>query len=182
MQSMRDRAALQPLLSTHERRKSIGIPNHSEGFDGDGRRPATADESHYRTRRGSPCQEVMLRRGEKLVHWEVGADLRKLPAGDSVDLVHEQFSPGLFLAEGVGSNSLGFDVEAETVELTRWLLLPEGKEYRSFRFIRYQTGKPETAEDVRVATEYLAEDFTILAFKLLALKAGYTYEITWFYR
>lgn len=123
-----------------------------------------------------------MRRGEKLVHWEVGADLRKLPAGDSVDLVHEQFSPGLFLAEGVGSNALGFDVEAETVELTRWLLLPEGKEYRSFRFIRYQTGKPETAEDVRVATEYLAEDFTILAFKLLALKAGYTYEITWFYR
>ena len=27
-----------------------------------------------------------------------------------------------------------------------------------------------------------SNDFTILAFKLLALKAGYTYELTWFYR
>jgi hypothetical protein len=48
--------------------------------------------------------------------------------------------------------------------------------------IRHETGKPETAENVKLVTEYLAEDFTILAFKLLALKAGYTYEITWFYR
>jgi hypothetical protein len=35
---------------------------------------------------------------------------------------------------------------------------------------------------VKVVTEYLGDDYTILAFKLLALKAGYTYEITWFYR
>lgn len=122
------------------------------------------------------------RHGEKLVHWEVGADFRKVPAGDYVDLIYEQFSPGLFLGEGVGSNSLSFDVEAETVELTRWLLLPQGKEYRSFHLTRYKTGKPETAEDVKIATEYLAEDYTILAFKLLSLKAGYTYEITWSYR
>ena len=122
------------------------------------------------------------RSGEKLVHWEVGADFRKVPAGDSVDLIYEQFSPGLSLIEGVGSNTLAFDVEAETVELTRWLLLPEGKEYRTFQLIRYQTGQPGTAENVQVATEYLAEDFTILAFKLLSVKAGYTYELTWFYR
>jgi hypothetical protein len=122
------------------------------------------------------------RSGEKLVHWEVGADFRKVPAGDSVDLIYEQFSPGLSLSEGVGSNTLAFDVEAETVELTRWLLLPEGKEYRTFQLIRYQTGQPGTAENVQVATEYLAEDFTILAFKLLSVKAGYTYELTWFYR
>jgi hypothetical protein len=35
---------------------------------------------------------------------------------------------------------------------------------------------------VRVVTQYLAEDYTILAFKLLALDAGYTYEVTWFYK
>jgi predicted acylesterase/phospholipase RssA len=120
--------------------------------------------------------------GEKLVHWEVGADFKKVPAGDFVDIVYEQFSPGRFLGEGAGSNTLAFDVEAETVELTRWLLMPEGKEYRNFQLIRYKMGKPETTEKVRVATEYLAEDYTILAFKLLSLKAGYTYELTWFYR
>ena len=35
---------------------------------------------------------------------------------------------------------------------------------------------------MKVVTEYLAEDYTILAFKLLSLEAGYTYEITWFYQ
>jgi hypothetical protein len=122
------------------------------------------------------------RADKKLIHWEVGVDFQKVPAGDSVDIVYEHLSPGVFLREGVGSTGLSFDVEAETVELTRWLLLPQGTEYRSFDLIRYQTGKPETAEHVDVVTRYVAEDFTILAFKLLSLKAGYTYEITWFYR
>ena len=72
-------------------------------------------------------------RGEKLVHWEVGADFRKVPAGDSVDIIYEHLSPGTFLRDGIGSTTLAFDVEAETVELTRWLLLPEGKEYRTFQ-------------------------------------------------
>jgi predicted acylesterase/phospholipase RssA len=121
-------------------------------------------------------------RGERLMHWEVGADFQKVPAGDAVDVIYEHFSPGLFVREGVGSSTLTFDVEADTVELTRWLLLPEGKEYRNYQLIRYETGKPAVAENVKVVTQYLAEDNTVLAFKLLSLKAGYTYEITWFYR
>jgi len=35
---------------------------------------------------------------------------------------------------------------------------------------------------VRIVTEYLAEDYTILAYKLLSVKAGYTYEVTWYYK
>jgi predicted acylesterase/phospholipase RssA len=120
--------------------------------------------------------------GEKLVHWEVGADFQKVPAGDFVDIVYEHLSPGTFVHGDVGSSTLAFDVEAETAELTRWLLLPQGKEYRTFQLIRYRTGKPETSEHVKLVTEYLADDSSILAFKLLSLDAGYTYEITWFYR
>jgi hypothetical protein len=120
--------------------------------------------------------------GEKLVHWEIGADFRSVPAGDFADIIYEHLSPGLFLREGAGSSTLAFDVEAETAELSRWLLLPRGKEYRSYQLIRYETGKPEVAEKVNVATAYMANDFSILAFKLLSLKAGYTYEITWYYR
>ncbi len=122
------------------------------------------------------------RPGEKMVHWEVGASFQKVPAGDAVDIIYEHISPGTFVRKGAGSTTLAFDVEAETVELTRWLLLPEGRQYRTFQLIRYKTGKPETAENVKVVTEYLAEDYTILAFKLLSLEAGYTYEITWFYQ
>jgi hypothetical protein len=91
--------------------------------------------------------------GEKLIHWEIGAGFAKVPAGDSVDLIYEHLSPGFFLRDGVGSTTLAFDVEAETVELSRWLLLPEGQECRTFRLIRYTTEKSKTAENVSVVTE-----------------------------
>lgn len=120
--------------------------------------------------------------GERMVDWDVGADFRKVPPGDAVDIVYEHTSPGRFLKSGIDSTTLSFEVEAETVELSRWLLLPEGRQYRDFQLIRYPTGKPEASENVQVVTRYVAEDHTILAFKLLALKAGYTYEVTWFYR
>jgi len=120
--------------------------------------------------------------GERQVHWEIGADFRKVPPGDTVDVIYEHTSPGKFLRNASGGTSLTFDVEVETVELTRWLLLPEGKEYRTFQMIRYPIGKPEAAENVELVTRFLAEDSSILAFKLLALKPGYTYEMTWLYR
>ena len=119
---------------------------------------------------------------EKMAHWEVGASFQKVPAGESVDIIYEHISPGLFLRKGAGSTSLAFEIEAETVELSRWLLLPKGRQYRNFQLIRYKTGQPEAAENVKAVTEYLADDYTILAFKLLSLEAGYTYEITWFYQ
>ena len=116
------------------------------------------------------------------MHFEVGTDFEKVPPGDSVDIIYEHLSPGLFVREGAGSNTLAFEVEADTVELSRWLLMPEDKAYRTFQLIRYKTGKPMAVEEVDVVTEYLAEDYTILAFKLLSLEAGYTYEITWYYQ
>ena len=48
--------------------------------------------------------------------------------------------------------------------------------------VRYEKGKPEKSEPVKLVTEYLPEDYTILAFKLLSLKAGYIYELRWFYK
>jgi hypothetical protein len=120
--------------------------------------------------------------GEKQVHWEVQADLKRVPPGESVDIIYEHLSPGLFIREGNGVATLAFDVEVETVELIRWLLLPEGKQFHDYRLIRYETGKPETTERVDIVTRYLASDYSILAFKLLALKPGYTYELTWYYR
>ena len=47
--------------------------------------------------------------------------------------------------------------------------MPGGKEYQetSHYPVRGQ-GKPENVEAVKVVTEYLAEEFTIIAFKLLS--------------
>jgi hypothetical protein len=119
--------------------------------------------------------------GEKECLWEAVADLRGVPAGDFVDLIYEHLSPGEFLRHAEGSASLAVEIRAETAELTRWILLPEGRLYRSFRVTRYETGKPESAEAVKIVTEYLAENKSILAYKLLSLEPGYTYEVTWYY-
>ena len=119
---------------------------------------------------------------EPKYRWEMSVDFRKVPAGDFVDLIYEHYSSGEFLQEGNRSTTIAFSMQVDTAEVTRWILMPQGKEYRSFRILRYETGKPEKVEPVKVVTEYLADDFTILAYKLMSVKAGYTYELTWFYK
>ena len=81
------------------------------------------------------------RPGEKMAHWEVGANFQKVPVGEAVDIIYEHISPGLFLRKGAGSTTLAFEVEAETVELTRWLLLPQGKQYRHLPIDSLQDGQ-----------------------------------------
>ncbi len=120
--------------------------------------------------------------GLKQALCEVHVDFQKVPPGEPIDVIYEHISPGEFLRQGTGATTLAFDVDADTAELIRWLLLPEDKQYQKWRMIRYPQGNPAAAESVRVVTEFLAEDSTILAFKLLSLKGGYTYEITWIYR
>jgi predicted acylesterase/phospholipase RssA len=120
-------------------------------------------------------------RDHEKYRWRASYDFEHVPAREFVDLVVEYHSPGQYLQRGNGT-ALVFPIHADTAELTAWILMPDGKEYESFRIIRYQTGKSENAEAVKVVTEYLAEEFTIIAFKLLSLKAGYTYEVSWTYR
>jgi predicted acylesterase/phospholipase RssA len=120
--------------------------------------------------------------GQEECRWEVSFDFQGVPPGEFVDLIVEELSPGQYLEGGQNASAIPFLVQAETAELTTWILMPKGREYRNFRISRHETGKPEKSESVRVVTEYLAEDFTILAFKLLALKPGWTYAITWLYK
>ena len=120
--------------------------------------------------------------GRKEYHREVSFDFQKVPAGDSADLYIEVLSNGNFVEGGEKGNAFSWEVQAETAELTTWILVPEGNQYRSWRLLRHQTEKPETTETVKVVTEYMADDYSILAFKLLSLKPGYTYELRWFYK
>jgi hypothetical protein len=115
-------------------------------------------------------------------NWSASYDFQHVPPGKPVDLIAEFHSPGQYLQRGANDTALVFPIRADTAELTAWILMPEGKEYQSFRIIRYVTAKPEKVEAVEVVTEYLADDFTILAFKLLSLKAGNTYEVSWICR
>jgi hypothetical protein len=120
--------------------------------------------------------------GQGECRWEASFDFQGVPAGEHVDLLVEELSPGQYLDRGQNGSALSFHIQAETAELATWILMPRGREYRNFRISRHETGKPEQTEAVRAVTEYLAEDFTILAFKLLALKPGWTYVVTWTYK
>lgn len=120
--------------------------------------------------------------GQGECQWEVSFDFKHIAPGEFVDLFKEEHSPGHYLRGNHDTLILPFRIQAETAELTMWILMPQGKEYKSYRIIRHLTDKPSSVEKVRIVTEYLAEDFTILAFKLLSLKAGYTYEVGWTYR
>jgi hypothetical protein len=120
--------------------------------------------------------------GQKKSRFEASVDFSKVPAGDLVDLIYEHISPADFLEHSERSTTLSIDFNVDTAEVTRWFLLPRGREYKSFRALRYETGKPETVEPVKIVNEYLADDSTILAFKLVSVKAGYTHALTWYYK
>jgi hypothetical protein len=60
--------------------------------------------------------------------------------------------------------------------------MPKGKEYRDWSITRHAVGKAETYETVAPVTEYMPDDFTVLGFKLLSLRPGFVYEVSWTYK
>jgi hypothetical protein len=114
--------------------------------------------------------------------WEADFDFLGVPAGDFSEIMLDERSPGRYLEGGQGGAGITFHVAAETGELATWLLMPRGREYRSFNISRHKVGKPETSEAFRPVTEYLADDYTIIAFKLLSLDPGWTYQVRWVYK
>jgi predicted acylesterase/phospholipase RssA len=119
---------------------------------------------------------------EETYRWEADFDFQDVPAGDFVEVILDERSPGQYLEGGQGGTELNFRVTAQTGELVTWVLMPRGKEYQSFHITRQQTGKPETSETFRPVTEYLADDYTIIAFKLVSLPPGWTYQVRWVYK
>lgn len=119
--------------------------------------------------------------GAERCRWEMSVDCEKVAPGDLVEILEEHLSPGDFVHDNGASATLTYEPPGKTAELTRWILMPEGRQYKSHRLLRYEKGKPETREVFKFATEYLATNHSILAFKLLALEPGYVYELTWYY-
>jgi hypothetical protein len=120
--------------------------------------------------------------GEKKSRWEIWVNCEKVMAGDLFEILEEHISPGDFMHDNGNSAMLTFEPHVKTGELTRWILMPEGRQYKSYRLTRHEKGRPETREVFKFATEYLATNYSILAFKLLALEPGYVYELTWYYK
>jgi predicted acylesterase/phospholipase RssA len=128
------------------------------------------------------CKLEDLLAGEKKCRWEATFDFGKVPAGETADIFIEHCSPGSYLQSGANGASINRPVLVETAELTMWILMPEGKEYQNSHIIRHEAEKPDAVEAVKLVSEYLPDDYAILAFKLLALKPGYTYQVSWIYK
>jgi hypothetical protein len=114
--------------------------------------------------------------------WETSFDFSKVPPGEDVDLFCNYQLVGAFQELGDEPSALRFPIQAPKAELTMWLLMPHGREYERSSLIRYPTGTPTKVEAVKAVTEYFTGDATILSFKLLAPKMGYTYEVRWSYK
>jgi predicted acylesterase/phospholipase RssA len=120
--------------------------------------------------------------GREECRWEASFDFHHVPPGDFEDIIMEELSPGQYLDRRQSGSGLTFGIQAPTAELTTWILMPRGMEYENFRIIRHQPGKPGTAEHFRPVTDYLADDFTIIAFKLVGLEPGWEYDVSWVYK
>jgi hypothetical protein len=127
------------------------------------------------------CPDLDTPAGDRACRWQADFDFRNVPAGQPVNLVVEHLGAGRYLEDDSGSAAVPLNVFEDTAELTVWILMPEGKEYANFRVVR-RGGERANAERVNLVTEYLAEDYSIIAFKLLSLKGGYSYEVSWNYR
>jgi hypothetical protein len=118
----------------------------------------------------------------KAYRWDAIFDFTKAPAETPIDLIIEFVAPGAFLRGSGSSTGMAFGIEAETAEFTQWVLMPKGRDYKSYRYVFYKKDQPDTAEDGHFFTEYLAKDYTVLAFKLLSLDPGYEHEVFWNYQ
>jgi hypothetical protein len=136
--------------------------------------------SQYQPRLRRMCGEDSSTQ-EASCHFEVDVDLSMVPSDQVVDVAYEHYSREGTQRRGKNSTTVAFRSDMDALEFTRWLLLPMGKEYRSYQILRYEKEKPGTAEVVKGLT-YMVDDPGIIAFKLASVKAGYTYEISWFHK
>ena len=120
--------------------------------------------------------------GEKLCEFEEWVDMSRVPGGDIVDITYEHRSPANFVVRGEHSSTAVFHTEVDVAEVTRWFMMPLGREYKDFRVLEYPTGEPEKALRIKLVNEYLPENKRILAYKLLGVRAGLTHEVEWFYK
>jgi hypothetical protein len=119
---------------------------------------------------------------QKSARWEASYDFHTVAAGDNMELFVQYHTLGEFLKRREHGSSFTFETFLPTDDLFLWVLMPENQPYAGFNITRHPDGRPEKTEPVKVVTEYLAADYTVLAFKLQAVQPGYTYTVSWFYK
>src|SRR3954454_1709154 len=73
--------------------------------------------------------------GQKTARWQAIFDVQQVPNGDPVDLIVQDYSPGLYLRRSESCSIIPIHIYTPTAELTLWVLLPTGREYKSWRVV-----------------------------------------------
>jgi hypothetical protein len=119
--------------------------------------------------------------GKNDCRWEVSCDFTRVPAGEWRDIIVESQTPATFLERRMDSAHMTVEFPSAISEVTFWILLPRERQYRGWRIVRH-TKETGASEALQPATEFLADNREILAFKLMAVKPTYRYEIIWNYK
>ena len=82
----------------------------------------------------------------------------------------------------MGESHLGFDILADTAQLSMWILMPKDKAYHSWIVTRTVTEKQGKVEQVIPIEQFLSADSMIIGFQLVSAKQGERYETSWTYK
>ena len=85
------------------------------------------------------CKVEFLRKSLTISIFIAAVDRKK----HFVDLTVEYFSPGLFVRRGDTATTFPLDIHTDTDELTLWILLPTGTQYKNWRVVRHLRDKPD---------------------------------------
>jgi hypothetical protein len=124
-------------------------------------------------------RDAALQAGKQVNVYEIAFDLSKVPAGAVVDLPLEAM---LREPRPKRLQSANCNVDADTGVLNIWVLLPEGKQLQSFDLLRTSAAKGSAPELITPASHMDTPDGDLLAFSLLSVKPGYTFECRWTHR
>ena len=113
--------------------------------------------------------------------WEISCDFTDVPAGEWKDILVESQIPATFLRNSLDSAHMTIEFPAQVSSVSFWILMNPKRPFRSWRVDR-QTKETAAAEALQPATEFLSDNYQILAFRLLDVQPKYRYQITWYYK
>ena len=110
--------------------------------------------------------------------YEIEFDLSSVPEGQDFDIGFEVTDVGV-QGRFEDGNQLLFPIITPTNVATMWVFLPEGRPYRSFKLIGYDSKAPVNVESIEPTYEFQMADGSLFGWMLVAPCDGNTYECRW---
>jgi hypothetical protein len=119
--------------------------------------------------------------GQEGYLYEIEFDLSSVPEGQDFDIAFEVTDVGL-QGRFDDESRLLFPVITATDVATMWVFLPEGRPYRSFKLIAYDSKAPVNVESIEPTYDFRMADGSLLGWMLVAPREGNTYECRWIWQ